>query len=75
MKDRKPPLVEMIAFAWVQVPCTRTHPAGLSIPTVCLFGEVLDDGNCRRVTSRGEEACECLGVAVCYPLGSACVDA
>ena len=30
-----------------------------SIPTVTPIDQVLDEGNCGRVTDRGEEACEC----------------
>ena len=30
-----------------------------SIPTVTPIEQVLDEGNCGRVTDRGEEACEC----------------
>jgi len=32
-----------------------------SIPTVTPIDKVLDEGNCERVTDRGEEACECVG--------------
>jgi hypothetical protein len=32
-----------------------------SIPTVTPIDQVRDEGNCGEVTSRGEEACECVG--------------
>lgn len=45
----------------VQVPCTRLGVSRRSVyQMIAPIDKVLDEGNCGRVTDRGEEACECV---------------
>ena len=44
----------------VKVPCTSLRVSRRSLYQMTTpIGKVLDEGNCGRVTDRGEEACEC----------------
>ena len=46
----------------VQVPCTRLGVSRRSAyQMITPIDKVLGEGNCGRVTDRGEEACECVG--------------
>ncbi|GIW83282.1 MAG: hypothetical protein KatS3mg105_5091 [Gemmatales bacterium] len=50
----------------VQVPCTSLRVSRRSVyQMMAPIDKVLDEGNCGRVTDRGEEACEC--VRKCRP--------
>jgi hypothetical protein len=45
----------------VKVPCTRLGVSRRAVYQMSTpIGKVLDEGNCGRVTDRGEEACECV---------------
>ncbi len=58
--------MRLVRLSWrmtsgVEVPCTRTKVLKVGrIPTVTPIDQVRDEGNCGRVTDRGEEACECV---------------
>ena len=72
-KGRSSDLVQSLVYArhgrdccGVQVPCTSLGVLRRSAyQMIALIGKVLEEGNCRRVTDCGEEACEC--VRKCRP--------